>query len=105
MIKLNKCGDDKSIPKEIHDKIKSCTNSIMDFDQDVKWYDVYSMFEEIFKDGKKLATKKGETNYKESLTDILDYLEETESDREDDDEVSERILKDVKNLRKLEGEL
>jgi Asp-tRNA(Asn)/Glu-tRNA(Gln) amidotransferase C subunit len=58
-------------------------------------------------DPKKITTKKGEskTNYKESLTDILDYLEETESDREDDDEVSERILKDVKNLRKLEGEL
>ena len=56
MIKLNKCGDDKSIPKETHDKIKSCTNSIMDFDQDVKWYDVYSMFEEIFKDGKKIVS-------------------------------------------------
>ena len=56
MIKLNKCGDDKTIPKETHDKIKSCTNSIMDFDQDVKWYDVYSMFEEIFKDGKKIVS-------------------------------------------------
>jgi len=53
MIELKKCGDDKTIPKTIHKKIKSFTNAIMDFEQDVKWYDVYSMFEQIFKDGKK----------------------------------------------------
>tara|TARA_R100001244_G_scaffold94771_1_gene71141 strand:+ start:357 stop:674 length:318 start_codon:yes stop_codon:yes gene_type:complete len=54
----------------------------------------------------KLGTKKkGESNYKESLTDILDYLDEVEAGCEDDDEISKQILKNIKNLRKLEREL
>jgi len=80
MIKLNKCGDDKSIPKEIHDKIKSCTNSIMDFDQDVKWYDVYSMFEEIFKDGKKTKNSKGEEITYEQIRSFTDQFDNNCSD-------------------------
>ena len=51
-IKINKCGDDKSIPKETHERIKLWTDTIMDIDQDTKWADVYSMFEDIYKEGK-----------------------------------------------------
>ena len=82
MIKLNKCGDDKTIPKETHDKIKSCTNSIMDFDQDVKWYDVYSMFEEIFKDGKKLATEKSPIWFYDTFWSYDQLVEELEKLKE-----------------------
>ena len=62
-IKINKCGDDKSIPKETHERIKLWTDTIMDIDQDVKWADVYSMFEDIYKEGKStIINAKGKKN-------------------------------------------
>ena len=63
IINAKKCGDDKSIPKETHERIKLWTDTIMDIDQDTKWADVYSMFEDIYKEGKStIINAKGENN-------------------------------------------
>jgi len=57
-IKVVMCGDDKTIPKIIHSKIKSTCDEIMDPFSDVKWRDVYSIMEDIYKQGVKHGKEK-----------------------------------------------
>jgi|TARA_S200002703_G_C3714008_1_gene219351 hypothetical protein len=52
-IKVVMCGDDETIPKIIHARIKSTCDEIMDPFSDVKWKDVYSIMEDIYKKGVK----------------------------------------------------
>ena len=53
-IKIEKmCGDDKSIPKKIHTRIKLTVDRIMDPFEDVKWSDVYCIMENMYKEGRK----------------------------------------------------
>ena len=57
-IKVVMCGDDKTIPKIIHARIKSTCDEIMDPFSDVKWRDVYSIMEDIYKQGVKHGKEK-----------------------------------------------
>jgi hypothetical protein len=57
-IKIVMCGDDKTIPKIIHARIKSTCDEIMDPFSDVKWRDVYSIMEDIYKQGVKHGKEK-----------------------------------------------
>ena len=57
-IKIVMCGDDKTIPKIIHARIKSTCDEIMDPFSDVKWKDVYSIMEDIYKQGVKHGKEK-----------------------------------------------
>ena len=57
-IKIVMCGDDKTIPKIIHKRIKSSCDQIMDPFSDVKWRDVYSIMEDIYKQGVKYGKEK-----------------------------------------------
>ena len=57
-IKIVMCGDDKTIPKIIHERIKSTCDEIMDPFSDVKWRDVYSIMEDIYKQGVKHGKEK-----------------------------------------------
>ena len=57
-IKLVMCGDDKTIPKKIHTRIKLTVDEIMDPFSDVKWKDVYSIMEDIYKQGVKYGKEK-----------------------------------------------
>ena len=50
---INCSGDDETIPKIIHARIKSTCDEIMDPFSDVKWKDVYSIMEDIYKKGVK----------------------------------------------------
>ena len=52
-IKIEMCGDDKTIPKKIHTRIKLTVDRIMDPFEDMKWSDVYSIMENMYKEGKK----------------------------------------------------
>ena len=47
------CGDDKTIPKIIHARIKSTCDEVMDPFSDVDWKDIYSIMEDIYKQGVK----------------------------------------------------
>ena len=57
-IKVVMRGDDKTIPKIIHARIKSTCDEIMDPFSDVKWRDVYSIMEDIYKQGVKHGKEK-----------------------------------------------
>ena len=59
-IKIKMCGDDKTIPKIIHARIKSTCDEVMDPFSDVDWKDVYSIMEDIYKQG----VKHGKQSYK-----------------------------------------
>jgi len=52
-IKIKMCGDDKTIPKIIHARIKSTCDEVMDPFSGVDWKDVYSIMEDIYKQGVK----------------------------------------------------
>ena len=52
-VKVIMCGDDKTIPKKIHTRIKLTVNRIMDPFEDMKWSDVYSIMENMYKEGRK----------------------------------------------------
>ena len=57
-IKIEMCGDDKTIPKIIHKRIKLTVDRIMDPFEDMKWSDVYSIMENMYKEGKKERERK-----------------------------------------------
>ena len=57
-IKLVMCGDDKTIPKKIHTRIKLTVDEIMDPFSDVKWSDVYSIMENMYKAGREASNEK-----------------------------------------------
>ena len=50
---IKMCGDDKTIPKIIHARIKSTCDEVMDPFSDVDWKDIYSIMEDIYKQGVK----------------------------------------------------
>ena len=52
-IKIKMCGDDMTIPKIIHARIKSTCDEVMDPFSDVDWKDIYSIMEDIYKQGVK----------------------------------------------------
>jgi hypothetical protein len=57
-IKIKMCGDDKTIPKIIHARIKSTCDEVMDPFSDVDWKDIYSIMEDIYKQGVKHGKEK-----------------------------------------------
>ena len=57
-IKLIMCGDDKTIPKKIHTRIKLTVDEIMDPLSDVKLSDVYSIMENMYKAGREARDEK-----------------------------------------------
>ena len=52
------CGDDKTIPKKIHTRIRLTVDRIMDPFEDVKWSDVYSIMENMYKAGREANNEK-----------------------------------------------
>ena len=52
-IKVVTCGDDETIPKIIHSRIKSTCDEVMDPFASVKWSELYSIMEDIYKKGVK----------------------------------------------------
>ena len=52
-IKVVMCGDDETIPKIIHARIKSTCDEVMDPFASVKWSELYSIIEDIYKKGVK----------------------------------------------------
>ena len=52
-IKIEMCGDDETIPKIIHARIKSTCDEVMDPFASVKWSELYSIIEDIYKKGVK----------------------------------------------------
>jgi hypothetical protein len=56
--KIVMCGDDKTIPKKIHTRIKLTVDEIMDPLSDVKWSDVYSIMEDMYKAGREASNEK-----------------------------------------------
>ena len=57
-IKIVMCGDDKTIPKKIHTRIRLKVDRIMDPFEDVKWSDVYSIMEDMYKAGREASNEK-----------------------------------------------
>jgi len=50
-IKTVMCGDDKTIPKSVHKKIKIYSDHFLDIDYDLKWKDAYAILSNFYKQG------------------------------------------------------